>query len=371
MTDALVLRAGEPADTERICALLGAVFPENPKARPEVYRWQYWENPFGAPSVWVWEDAGALVGHGGLFPVPGLLDGRRVLLGHAADAATAPSHRGHGLYARLNRLRYDDAAERGMAVTMALPNPDAWPGSAGAGLTKVGRVGAWVRPLDDAWLAGRLRIPAMAAAALRRATFPAWRAVPASDSEPDEELPDGLDDLWERIRHWSPCGISRNEAWWRWRYAAHPDRPYSYAVLRRSGRLAAAVATRVVRGEGVGAAVVGERGSGGEGGSVAAAGGRGSDKGLLYVMDLLAEDEEAAAGVVRAAVGGALEAAGVVILALPGTWLAHLASAAGLRRLPRQLEPRPMLLGVVAGSERNGDLALRPWTVSWGDHDHV
>lgn len=348
MRDSLALREGEPEDTERICALLGAVFPDNPKARPEVYRWQYWENPFGAPSVWVWEDAGEIVGHGGLFPVPGLLDGRRVLLGHAADAATAASHRGHGLYARLNRLRYDAAADRAMAVTMALPNPDAWPGSAGVGLIQVGRVGAWVRPLDDAWLAKRLRIPVLVSAALRRAMFPSWPGEPGGEIV--EELPEGLDDLWERNRHWSPCGISRNGAWWRWRYAAHPDAPYTYAVLRRSGRLAAVAATRVVRGE---------------------CGGRGFDKGLLYVMDLLADDEEAAAGVLRAAVGGAEDAAGVVVLALPGTRLAHFASAAGLRRLPRPLEPRPMLLGVIAGTERNGDLALRPWTISWGDHDHV
>jgi len=336
--DRLVLRAGEPSDTEQICALLGAVFPDNPKARPEMYRWQYWENPFGAPSVWVWEDAGELVAHGGLFPVPGLLDGRRVLLGHAADAATAASHRGQGLYQRLNRLRYDTAADRAMAVTMSLPNPDAWPGSARAGLTQVGRVRAWVRPLDDAWLARRLRIPALAATALRRAMFPPWPREPGG--EPVGELPDGIDELWERTRHWSPCGISRDEAWWRWRYAAHPDKPYTYAALRRSGRLAAVVATRVVGG-------------------------------LLYVMDLLADDEQAAAGVLRAAVGGAEDATGVVAIALPGTRLARLAAAAGLRRLPRQLEPRPMLLGVVAGTEHNGDLALRPWTVSWGDHDHV
>ncbi|MGH8901991.1 MAG: GNAT family N-acetyltransferase [Egibacteraceae bacterium] len=338
MSDDLVLRAGEPEDTERICALLGAVFPDNPKARPEVYRWQYWDNPFGAPSVWVWDDAGELVGHGGLFPVPGLLDGRRVLLGHAADAATAASHRGRGLYGRLNRLRYDAAADRAIAVTMSLPNPEAWPGSAGAGLTQVGRVGAWVRPVDNAWLAERLRIPVMAAAALRRAAFPSWRAGRSGELVP--ELPGGLDDLWDRNRHWSPCGISRDEAWWRWRYTAHPDAPYAYAVLRRSGRLAAAAATRVV------------------------------DR-LLYVMDLLADDEDTATGVLRAAVDEAGAVAGIVVIALPGTRLAHLAAAAGLRRLPRQLEPRPMLLGVVAGTVHDGDLALRPWTVSWGDHDHV
>jgi hypothetical protein len=355
----LVLRAGEPADTERICALLGAVFPNNPKARPEVYRWQYWENPFGPPSVWVWEDAGELVGHGGLFPVPGLLDGRRVLLGHAADAATAASHRRHGLYVRLNRLRYDTAANQTMVATMSLPNPDAWPGSAGAGLTQVGRVGAWVRPLDDGWLAECLRIPSMAAAVLRRAAFPSWRAV--RGGELVLGLPDGLDNLWERNRHWSPCGISRDEAWWRWRYAAHPDLPYTYAVLRRSGRLAAAAATRVVGGSGGGVAA-GKAGRFHPGWS--------SGK-LLYIMDLLADDEDAAAGVLQAAVGGAPDVTAVVVLALPGTQLAHLAVAAGLRRLPRLLEPRPMLLGVVAGTERNGDLALRPWTISWGDHDHV
>lgn len=350
----LLLRPAVPADTERICSLLATAFSANPKARPEVYAWQYWKNPFGAPSVWVWEDAGEIVGHGGLFPVPGVLDGRPLVLGHAADAAVAVGHRGHGLYERLNRLRYDAAASRGMAVTMSLPNPQAWPGSAAAGLAPVGRVGAWVRPLDDGWLAGRLRLPRPAAVALRWAAFPALPSVPGA--QVCDELPDGLDGLWDRTRGWSPCGIRRDAAWWRWRYASHPNAPYAYAALRRSGRLAAAAATRLV-------------------------------DGLSYVMDLLAEDEDAAAAVLYAAVNGrglgsasgsgsvsgsgSDKAVGVALIALPGTRLAHLATACGLRRLPHQLEPRPMTLGVIAGTERDPNLAHRPWTVSWADHDHV
>ena len=56
------VRRATPDDAEAVAALIGEVFPANPKADPAVLRWQYWDNPFGAPSSWVVEDAGRLVG---------------------------------------------------------------------------------------------------------------------------------------------------------------------------------------------------------------------------------------------------------------------------------------------------------------------
>ncbi|MDQ3973736.1 MAG: GNAT family N-acetyltransferase, partial [Actinomycetota bacterium] len=117
-----ILRRATPDDTGAICALLGAAFPDNPKRHPALYRWQYWDNPFGPSSVWLWEDGGAVVCHGATFATPGVLDGRPVRLGHAADSATAASHRRAGLYARLARARYRDSAQLGMAAVLSLPN---------------------------------------------------------------------------------------------------------------------------------------------------------------------------------------------------------------------------------------------------------
>ena len=42
-----VLRAAGPGDDEAVAALIGEAFPGNPKARVEVLRWQYRDNPFG------------------------------------------------------------------------------------------------------------------------------------------------------------------------------------------------------------------------------------------------------------------------------------------------------------------------------------
>ncbi|MDP8970805.1 MAG: GNAT family N-acetyltransferase, partial [Actinomycetota bacterium] len=148
----LTLRRGTPHDTRGICALLAAAFPDNPKRDADVYRWQYWDNPFGPPVVWVWEDGGAIVCHGAVFAAPGLLGGRAVVLGHTADAATAVPHRGSGLFARLTRARFEDAPRKGMAVSLSLPNPKSLPGVVQAGLHPVARVAAYVLPLDDAWL---------------------------------------------------------------------------------------------------------------------------------------------------------------------------------------------------------------------------
>ena len=337
----LRLRAAEPDDTPGICALLGAVFPDNPKRDPDVYAWQYWDNPFGPPSVWIWEDDGRPVAHGGVFATPGQVAGAPALLGHAADSATASAYRGRQLFAELAAARYRRAGELGMPATLSLPNPNSLPGTVKAGLVPIERVVAWVRPLDDAWLAGRARLPRALVTGLRRAGF---KALPGSAAEVLDAPPAGLGELWSRVAPGFGSGVARSPQWWQWRYARNPTRRYGYVAVRRGGRLAAA-------------AVVGD---------VA----RGADA-YRYVFELLAED----AGAARAALGAACAlqtaAVAVALIALPGSPQAHHAAAGGFRRLPRRWEPQPMTFGVIPHTDAARDPARLRWQASWGDHDHV
>ena len=94
-----VLRRGVRADTDAICALLRRAFPDNAKGRREVLDWQYWDNPFGPPTVHVWYDGG----------LPGLVDeltGRveRAVAEHGATRVLVPwfldGHRDHQAVSR-------------------------------------------------------------------------------------------------------------------------------------------------------------------------------------------------------------------------------------------------------------------------------
>ncbi|GAC1542945.1 MAG: hypothetical protein NVS3B12_31290 [Acidimicrobiales bacterium] len=140
-------------------------------------------------------------------------------------------------------------------------------------------------------------------------------------------------------------GICRDQRWWEWRYGQRPGNAYRYFEVRTGGRLEAAVATT-------------ER---------EAFGGR-----FTFVMELLAGSREAA----RAAIGVAACAAegtdGLAAIAVPKSAVAQSLTAAGLRRLPHRLEPKPLNMGIVDNSQRRGTPAEQPgWSVSWGDLDHL
>lgn len=341
----LTLRPARPEDTPSICALLGE-FAANPKADPAVYDWQYWHNPFGPPSSWVWADPdGRVVCHGGLFATPGALgDPEEVVLGHASDSVTASSHRRLGLFAELAAARYADAATR-TALTVSLPNPQSTPGTQKAGLEVLARVDAWILPLDDAALAHRLGAPRPVAGLLRHlAAGPAPRPAPRA-ARPALELDDQeIDALWLRLHRPGEAGIRRAAAWWRWRYASHPTRSFRFASVCTRGRLAALAALTPV-----------ER-----------AGTR-----FLYLMDALAEGSQDLRRAVEEAAATSPAALAVVALAMPDGRPSRLLRDAGFRRLPHRLHPDPMRLGLVAGSV--GVTAAREleWQVTWGDHDHL
>jgi glycosyltransferase 2 family protein len=338
-TNEPVLRRATSDDDEAIRALLGRNFPENPKRFASFTRWQYWENPFGEASSWVWQAHGRVVAHWAAIPVPMVLDGRRVTGAKGVDIATDPAFRGRGLFRSLGEALRRDCAARAIPVILTHPNPNAARGVEQAGAQHVARVPVYVRPLDDHWLARRFHLPRPAATAVRRAVFPLRQAEGAARADGP---PDGLDDLWARAGREVRNGIVRDAAWWAWRYGDRPGSDYRYLAVRRRGRLS-------------GAAVLTER---------KAFGGR-----FAFVLEFLAADLDAARSLAAGAAVHA-DAVGLACAALPGTPLALQLVRSGFRRLPRRLEPHPFRF-MVFDCAGLGGLPDRPWSMAWGDLDHL
>lgn len=344
---AVVVRQASTADDAGIRALLARTFPDNVKTGEAFTRWQYWDNPFGAARSWIAEADGTVVSHWAAVCVPLRLDGVEGLGAKGVDGATDPAFRGRGLFAEMGARMLADAGAHGIRAVLTHPNPGAARGAEKAGAVLISRAAAHVRPLDDAWMGQRLRLPGplgrVAAAALRRGAF---RLPPGDRGELDHRPPDGLDDLWDRAGAHVANGIARHAAWWDWRYAQRPERPYAFALTRRGGRLS-----------GAGCVTVAER-----------FGGR-----FGLVLEHLAVDEAAARGV-TAALAAAARAQGGVGLALatlPGSRESALATAAGFRRLPQRLEPRPLRMMVFDPAGQAAALAARRWSMAWGDLDHI
>lgn len=339
--DDLQLRPADREDTDAICALLGGIFPDNPKADPATLTWQYWDDPFGPTRSWVAVDDDEVVAHYAAYAVPGRLDGAPVTASWGADAATAASHRGRGLFTELARSVYEDCGRHGMPVTLCNPNPASLPGAQRAGLVPVDDVPVYVRPLDDAWLSDRFALPTSFWRAARSVVF---RSRAGDGGRRVDGVPDGLDDLWGRVGTTVSSGIVSDGDWWRWRYAQRPGTPYRFYEVRRAGRLVAA-------------AVAAHRHT--------------FDAPFVQVLELLAEGEDDAAAVLEAAAEDRDGAVGIGLIALPGDRTADLAGAAGFRRLPRRLEPLPVHFGVVPNAEDLPPVDRLRWSIPWGLFDHL
>ena len=340
----MILRAATEADDAGIRAVIAAAFPDNPKQREQITAWQYWSNPFGKTCVWVWDDDGRIVATYANFPMPAVLDGRTALAGNGVDAAVDPEYQGRRLFEPLAKALYEDSLNHGMAVTLCfINNPFAIKGTTKAGWLHVGQLGVWVLAVDDAWMAQRVHVPLVAAAVGRRVVWHQRRGT--GEVEVGAEVPTGIDGLWAVAG--VTTGVARHQAWWDWRYGGHPDRPYTFLSARSpSGDLV-----------GAGVATVRE-----------AFGGR-----FVYLLELLATDRNAAAAVGRAAADVAADAgaAGVAVLALPGSAVALRARAAGFRKVPARFDPKPTSFGAVPNDPAYAGLQSLDWSVSWGDLDHL
>ena len=346
MTEPILREAG-PDEDIAIAACIGVAFTDNPKADVDVLRWQYRDNPFGPTASWVWDDDGAIVAHYSGFPMPCLIDGVVGLTANAVDAAVLPSHQGMRLFTPLATALYADCAAKGMAISYCFgSNPVALHAVERAGWMEVARLRTLVLPVDDGWVARRFHLPRPAATAIRRLAFGPRRGTTGDGSSVTTTAPDGIDDLWARtveagdIRN----GTIRNQAWFRWRYDASPVGGYRHVAVRTGDRLDA-VATVLERDD---------------------FGGR-----FGYLLELVAADADAARRALRGVIVNTPGIAGLATLAVSGGPLHRLATSAGMRTLPRRLEPKPARFGFVDNAGGATHLRTAPWHVGWGDLDQL
>jgi hypothetical protein len=343
----LNLRAASADEDDAIADVIAASFPDNPKSRPEILRWQYADNPFGDAVRWVWEEDDRLVAHYTSVPLPALLRGRPATIGIGIDAAVVPDYQGRKLFVPLARALYEDTGRHGMPVTVCYPNENSVRGITAAGWTSMGVLRTHVLALDPRWLAEQARLPAFAMRPVRRVAFsgvPRSAGVVACEVEGP---PPGLDRLWDDVAGSVVAGVRRDASWWRWRYRDRPGAgTYRYFEARKGRRLVGAALTTVQE----------------------AAGAQ-----FAYVLELLSPSPGPARALVHAMTEPALAdgAVGLAVATLPGTDLARLATLAGFRRLPARMEPKRLHVGFVDNTGTNGDLHHVRWSFAWGDLDHL
>jgi len=224
--DELSIRAFEPADHGAVLDLLAASLGwRSDEQHRDFFAWKHEANPFGPSLAWVADDPDAgIVGFRTLlrwrFDRPG---GGTVDAVRAVDTATAPSHRGAGIFSRLTRHALDEIADAAVGFVFNTPNDQSRPGYLKLGWEEVGRLSVQIRPGSVGALARIVR--ARVAAEL-------WSEACSAGVSATEALSDH--DALASLLGSQPLPTSLRTAltpeFLRWRYAGFPPLGYR-AVL--------------------------------------------------------------------------------------------------------------------------------------------
>jgi GNAT superfamily N-acetyltransferase len=335
-------RAG-PDDTDAIAALMRSCFPANPKARADVLRWQYWENPLGPARSWLARDGDEIVGHYCGVPVPLIVAGREMIGAVGIDAATAPSHRGQGIFDRLLKALYDDVEAVGWDAVLAFPNDKSLRGFEKAGGVSLADFAVSVAAVDVGALAARAHIPRALANALSNATKARRGARGARGARGEEvaSIPDDADPLWLTVTAATALGLRRDPQWQRWRYERSPL-TYRFFEFRQRGQLRAFCVTTNRTMVGLDA---------------------------LHVLDLSYVDPADGAVLLRS-VRSVTRPAAIMVIAAPRfdpQWSAI--KKGRMIPVPRRVLPSQIHFGVARA--RLPALMTPEWSLPWGVLDHL
>jgi GNAT superfamily N-acetyltransferase len=129
-----ITRRYQPGDEAQILAVRQATFGDVDRARllPEVWRWQFLDNPAGAGYIRLAEHDGKIVGQYAVIPARfrlGTDGGSEQVLAMSCDTMTHPAYQRQGMFVRLAQELYTElASQLGVTTVWGFPNSISRPG---------------------------------------------------------------------------------------------------------------------------------------------------------------------------------------------------------------------------------------------------
>jgi len=333
MTDEISIREGRAGDRDGVLALRRLAFPESDPdmLTPEFWEWKFRNGYAGPASFFVAQAGEGLVGHLALVPQRYVHD-REIPGGLTVDAMTHPAFRSRHVYASLVRAAGGSLAKRFDVFTAYQIRPHVMGGAVASGWVLGDRVPVLVKPLSLAALAGKfISLPAGRTRAVERPQE--IRAIEARD----------LDQV-DALVATGAVRQPRTREFLEWRYLRNPRWQYAMDGWFEGHALRAFVVHREVPLRGIRTLAIADCGFDPRGGEAVF---------RLLLRDLLARARGQRIG-------------------LAATFLtkAHPAYRAmrrrGFLRGPNRFN---FLLHTTNPSSRQ--LETAPWSMSWGDTDHL
>ena len=251
-----VTRDFTPSDAAGILALREATFGAVDKARllPEVWRWQFLDNPAGRGWVRVAEHDGRIVGQYAAIPTRFRADGAERVLAMSCDTMTHPDYQRQGMFVALAQELYDALEQLGVPVVWGFPNAASRPGFVGKlRWFDVHEFPTWVKPIRSRYVLERYVRSAPLARALGavgdafyRLATPRPRVPRRAAIRPLAAFDRRFDELWARHADLARLVQVRDAAFLRWRFSAVPAFGYEPFEVLVDGRLEGYLVLRVL-----------------------------------------------------------------------------------------------------------------------------
>jgi len=243
-------------DAAAILALRNATFGDvDPhRLRPEVWRWQFVDNPAGPGWIRLADHDGRIVGQYAAIPTRFRIAGAERVLAMSCDTMTHPDYQRQGMFVALARELYEGIERKGVSTVWGFPNAASRPGFVGKlRWFDVHEFPTWVKPLRSRDVLRRwLRWAPLAAAvgaigdAAYRAVAPRPPAARRATIRPLDQFDARFDELWARHRDHAPILQVRDAAFLSWRFSAVPAFAYEPFEIVVDGRLEGYVVLRVL-----------------------------------------------------------------------------------------------------------------------------
>jgi GNAT superfamily N-acetyltransferase len=241
-------RPGGPADAAAILALRRGVFGDVDahKLRPDVWRWQFEDNPAGAGYIRLADHDGFVCGQYAAIPTRFRVRGEERIFALSCDTMTHPRYQKQGIFVQLARDLYDDIArEHGVDVVWGFPNDSSRPGFVGKlEWFDVHTFPIYVKPIRSRHVLRRYLPSDALAGALGAVGDVVYRAVAPKPRPPRratirrlQAFDDRFAELWQRHRDIAPVVQVRDPAYLHWRYLAMPLFEYEAYEVVVGGRL--------------------------------------------------------------------------------------------------------------------------------------
>jgi hypothetical protein len=261
MSDRLwITRGYQPGDLAGILALRLTTFGEldKPRLQPEVWQWQFVDNPAGPGYIRLADHAGTIVGQGSAMATRFSLAWRpetETILALSCDTMTHPAYRKQGMFVTLAKELYAEMAERsGITIVWGFPNANSRPGFVGnLGWLDIYEFPTWVKPIQSRHVIQRYVRSSALAGVLGAAADRLYQLVAAKPTPPRRctirEI-SGFDErfatLWTRHRSLARIVQIRDPAYLQWRYLAAPAFEYRPFEVTVDGSLEGYVILRVL-----------------------------------------------------------------------------------------------------------------------------